>query len=107
MKAALGKLKRIEELGVEEKVGEETVKGPLERRGIERELRVIRVGPNPRLVVCEYMELAERRVVRVDVKRNVKWIKGMRFRMEEPINEEEYIRPWVYKGKQPRLRGRW
>lgn len=104
MKAAKLGLKRLEELGVEE---EGAVKVVEERAGIERELRVIRVGPNPRLVVCEYLELAERRTCRVDVKRNTKWIKGMRFRMEEPVREEEYIKPWVYKGKAPRLRGRW
>jgi len=103
-------LKRLEELG-EEKVVEAPVgvgTGAIEPRcGIERELRVVRVGPNPRMVVCEYWELAERRVCIVNVKRNVKWMRGMKFKMEEPRVEEEYIKPWIYKGKQPRLRGRW
>ena len=96
----------MEELG-EEKVEGKAIK-PLEPRGgIERELRVVRVGPNPRMVVCEYWELASRRTCIVNVKRNLKWIRGMRFRMEEPVVEQEYIKPWIYKGKQPRLRGRW
>ena len=111
MKAEKLGFKRLEELGGDgggRSGKKEGGKKPVgERAGIERELKVIRVGPNPRLVVCEYMELAERRVCLVNVKRNLKWIKGMRFRMEEPVNEEEYIKPWVYKGKGPRLRGRW
>ena len=75
--------------------------------GIKRELRVIRVGPNPRMVVCEYYELASRRVCTVNVKVNRKWRKGMVFVMEEPVREEEYVRPWEYQGLGPRRAGRW
>ena len=82
--------------------------GDLERGGgIERELKVVRVGPNPRMVVCEYWELASRRVCVVNVGKNVKWMRGMVFRMEEPVGEAEYERPWEYTGKGPRRRGRW
>ena len=77
------------------------------REGIERELRVLRVGPNPRLVVCEYRELAERKVVRVNVRDNRKWLRGMRFKMREPIDEAEYSGVWRYMGRAPRRKGRW
>ena len=77
------------------------------RAGIERELVVIGRCANPKLVRAYYFELAERRVCLVDVKRNAKWVKGMRFRMVEPFDEAAYVAPWVYVGKAPRLRGRW
>ena len=93
-----------QESGVKEKPGEV---GTGEKRGIERELEVVRICPNPRLVMCEYRELAEVRRCVVDVGKNAKWSKGMKFRIEEPFLQEEYIRPWVYRGKSPRLKGRW
>ena len=77
------------------------------RRGIERELKVIRVGPNPRMVICEYWELAERRKCVVNVGLAKKFVKGMRFKMFEPVSELEYQRPWVYRGPAPRRRGWW
>lgn len=74
---------------------------------IERELKVVRVGPNPRLVLCEYWELESRRTCLVNVGKNRKWVRGMKFVMEEPVGELEYVKPWEYVGKQPRRRGRW
>jgi hypothetical protein len=58
-------------------------------------------------VLCEYFELAERRTCRVKVRNTKKWLKGMKFKMPEPPGEEDYNRAWVYRGKEPRLRGRW
>lgn len=75
--------------------------------GIERELKVIRVGPNPRMVLCEYFELASRRTCLVNVRVNRKFVKGMKFVMGEPVGELEFLRPWVFAGKLPRRRGRW
>ena len=95
-------IKRFNELG--KSVVE---KGVEEKPGIERELRVIRVGPNPRMVVCEYWELASRRVCVVNVGKNGKWWRGAKFVMEEPRGELEYLKPWKYKGIGPRRRGRW
>lgn len=80
----------------------ERIKAP-----IERDLRVVRVGPNPRMLVCEYMELAQRRLCTVSVKRNSKFVRGMRFVMAEPASEADFVRPWVYGGPAPRRRGRW
>jgi hypothetical protein len=78
-----------------------------EKAGIERELRVIRVGPNPRMITCEYWELAQRRTCVVNVGRSKKYLCGMRFKMVEPVVEAEYERPWVYRGIAPRRKGRW
>jgi len=80
--------------------------GPV-KSGIERELRVISVGPNPRMVRCEYWELESRRVCVVNVRNNRKWLKGMRFKMVEPKDETAFLNPWVYVGVQPRRKGRW
>src|SRR5215468_4105929 len=88
-------------------VGELSTPELAKRKGIERELRVIRVGPNPRMIVCEYYELASRRVCTVNVKVNRKWRKGMVFVMEEPVLEEEYVSTWIYNGAGPRRPGRW
>jgi hypothetical protein len=77
------------------------------RRPIMRDLRIVRVGPNPRTVTCEYFELAQRRTCTVLVKRNDKYVRGMRFAMAEPGPELEFSRPWVYTGPAPRRRGRW
>jgi hypothetical protein len=77
------------------------------RLPITRDLKVVRVGPNPRTVTCEYFELAQRRTCTVLVKRNVKFVRGMSFRMAEPAGELEFSRPWVYSGPAPRRRGRW
>jgi len=78
-----------------------------EARGIERELKVVRAGPNPRMLVCEYYELASRRTCLVKVRDNRKFMRGMTFRMREPREELEYKKPWEYRGVMPRRRGRW
>jgi hypothetical protein len=75
--------------------------------GIERELTVIRVGPNPRTVTCEYWELSSRRTCVVNVGRNNRYLPKMKFKMCEPVSEDQYSKPWVYRGKAPRRKGRW
>jgi hypothetical protein len=77
------------------------------RVGIERELEVIRVGPNPRILTCRYQELASERVCKVGVKTTANFVRGMKFRMAEPVTELEYAGVWRYAGKLPRFRGRW
>jgi hypothetical protein len=80
--------------------------GPV-KKGIERELEVIRVGPNPRILTCRYRELASERVCKVGVKDVRNFVRGMKFRMAEPIDELEYAGVWRYEGRLPRVRGRW
>ena len=86
---------------------ENSMAEPARGAPVERELRIVRVGPNPRLVVCEYFELAQRRLCTVLVKRTDKYVRGMRLKMAEPLDEAAYRRPWVYQGAPPRHRGRW
>jgi hypothetical protein len=76
-------------------------------RGIEREVEVVRVGPNPRILTCRYKELAEERECRVRVKSVSHFVRGMKFRIREPEGEQEYNEPWEYEGKLPRAKGRW
>jgi hypothetical protein len=80
--------------------------GPV-KRGIERDLEVIRVGPNPRILTCRYWELASERTCKVGVKSVANFVRGMRFKMAEPVDEIEYAGVWRYEGKLPRARGRW
>jgi hypothetical protein len=91
---------------VEEEVADNEVDLEV-KRGIERELEVIRVGPNPRILTCRYKELASERVCKVGVKSVANFVRGMKFRMVEPVAEIEYAGVWRYEGKLPRLKGRW
>ena len=86
----------------------EAVEAGLEvKKGIERELEVMRVGPNPRILTCRYKELASERVCKVWVKSVRNFLRGMRFKMEEPREDAEYAGLWRYEGRLPRYRGRW
>jgi hypothetical protein len=80
---------------------------PVKKQGIERELEVIRVGPNPRILTCRYKELASERTCRVGVKSVANFVRGMRFKMVEPMDEIEYGGVWRYEGVLPRRKGRW
>ena len=104
-------VKRFSELGVEverDAVGEAVRLLLGERREpIERELKVVRIGPNPRTITCEYLELESRRTCVVNVGNNRKWAKGMVFAMEEPSGDLEVQKAWEYKGRAPRRKGRW
>lgn len=99
-----GEVKGAAPLEAESVAGISAVTAPA---GIERELVVIGKCANPKMIKCWYMELAERRVCLVNVRRNVNFTKGMRFKMREPVREDEYRAPWLYMGRLPRLRGRW
>ena len=68
----------------------------------EVELEVIRVGPNPRILVCRYKILAEELIVKLKVQTTAKFIRGMRIKMVEQEGEE-----WEYTGSLPRHKGRW
>jgi hypothetical protein len=74
---------------------------------IERELEVVRVGPNPRILTCRYKELASERVCKVGVKSTANFVCGMKFRMAEPSDSLEFASVWRYEGKLPRAKGRW
>jgi len=64
------------------------------------------VGPNPRILTCRYQELSSERICKVGVKNVTNFVRGMRFKMKEPVAEIEYAGVWRYEGKLPRLKGR-
>jgi hypothetical protein len=92
---------------MDEAVADKGVEMEPVKTGIERELEVIRVGPNPRILTCRYKELASERVCKVGVRSVANFVRGMRFKMAEPLDELEYAGVWRYDGRLPRLRGRW
>jgi len=94
-------------IGWDEAIEDNEADIEVKAKGIERELEVIRVGPNPRILTCRYQELASERTCKVWVKSGAKFVRGMKFKMEEPVGETEYKGNWEYNGKLPRYRGRW
>jgi hypothetical protein len=71
-------------------------------KGGEVELEVVRCGPNPRVLSCRYRESGEERRCLVKVRSILKWVRGMKFVMAKGGEGT-----WEYRGKEPRLRGRW
>jgi len=69
-----------------------------------RELEVVRVVPNPRMVLASYEKDGQKRVVRVvvGVNRNFK----VRMRLKAQRGSDENTR-WRLIGRRPRLPGRW
>jgi hypothetical protein len=70
----------------------------------ELTVKVLRVCPNPRLVLCAYSEGGTERRVLVRVKRNANFRRGMDLKAVRSASETE---PWVYEGRLPRFAGRW
>ena len=68
-------------------------------------LTVLRVCPNPRLLLCTYTEdgREKRALVRVS-KANAFFRRGMTFLARPSANESEV---WAYTGRLPRFPGRW
>ena len=93
--------KKNEVIEVEEPREELLEEGKVKGRP-EVELEVIRVGPNPRILVCRYKILAEELLVKLRVHNTNKFVKGMKIRMVEQEGEE-----WEYRGTLPRHKGRW
>ena len=89
------------------------VKAPLEQQTSASanaplvELEVLRIPPNPRLVICRYWVSGEQRRCMVRVGRNNNFLPGMKFSLAEPSDVVARTRPWQYSGPLPRRRGRW
>ena len=67
-------------------------------------VKILRICANPRLVLCTYQDGGLERRVLVRVGRNRSFVQGMELKALRPAKETE---PWVFRGKLPRLRGRW
>jgi len=70
-------------------------------------VRVTKTAPNPRVAICEVVSGAGKEGVRVvvDVRKNHLFIPGMRFEAVRAPGSSRF--EWEYRGKLPRLRGRW
>jgi hypothetical protein len=71
------------------------------------EVEVLRIPPNPRLVICRYCVSGEQRRCTVRVGRNYNFVPRMKFSVAEPRDLVARARPWEYSGPLPRRRGRW
>ena len=70
-------------------------------------VRVVKTAPNPRVAICEVVsgEGMEGKKLVVDVRKNHLFIPGMRFEAARAPGSSRF--EWEYRGKLPRLRGRW
>jgi len=73
----------------------------------EIEVEVAKIPPNPRLVWVKYSEESREHLRLVHVGRNANFKLRMRLKLERPADWATQIRPWEYKGRLPRLPGRW
>jgi len=70
------------------------------------ELEVLRIPPNPRLVIYRYWIFGEERRCIVRVGRNTNFRPGMKLVVKLPTNGAE-AEPWAYDGSMPRRPGHW
>jgi hypothetical protein len=72
------------------------------------ELEVLRIPPNPRLVIARYQVCGEERRCMVNVGRNSNFVPKMKFRLPEPSDPTALSKPWPFApNRLPRRRGRW
>ena len=76
--------------------------GPVERAEVN--VKILRICANPRLVLCAYEDDGLERRVLVRVGRNRNFTPRMELKAIRSARETE---PWLYRGRLPRLRGRW
>ena len=77
---------------------------PLAEGGAEIELEIVRVPPNPRMVICRYRATSGERRCLVRVGRNRNFRRGMKLVVKVPANGIE-AEPWPYDGVLPRRPG--
>jgi hypothetical protein len=70
------------------------------------EVEVMRIAPNPRLLLCRYWVFGEERRALIRVHRNKNFKPGMKLSVKRPANDTE-AEPWAYDGLLPRRPGRW
>jgi hypothetical protein len=78
---------------------------PLAEGGAEIELEIVRVRPNPRMVICRYRSTSGERRCLVRVGRNANFRRGMKLLVKAPANGME-AEPWGYDRLMPRRPGR-
>ena len=81
-------------------------RGPLAENGNEIELQIVRIPPNPRMVICTYRAVSGERRCIVRVGRNANFRRGMKLVTKRPAAGVE-AEPWTYDGLLPRRPGHW
>jgi hypothetical protein len=71
------------------------------------EVEVVKLCLNPRLLIARYKEGTVERVIKVKVGVNRNFRPRMKFALERPVDSESRVLPWEYRGRRPRLPGRW
>ena len=71
------------------------------------EVEVVRLCLNPRLLMARYKEGTVERVIKVKVGVNRNYRPRMKLALERPVDWESRLLPWEYRGRRPRLPGRW
>jgi hypothetical protein len=79
---------------------------PVAEGGNEAELEILRIPPNPRMVICAYRAVSGERQCVVRVGRNANFRPGMKLVVKRPADRME-TEPWVYDGLLPRRPGHW
>jgi hypothetical protein len=106
--AAVGRrdLQNQNVVGPEVKAAEQTAEVAQASEEAEKvEMKILRICPNPRLVMGTYVvEGMERRAL-ISVRRNVNFRPGMKLLVKRPANGAE-AEPWTYNGLLPRRPGR-
>jgi hypothetical protein len=79
---------------------------PIPETGNEMELEILRIPPNPRMVICTYHAVSGERRCMVRVGRNANLKPGMKLLVKRPAVGAE-AEPWAYDGAIPRRFGHW
>jgi hypothetical protein len=85
---------------------ERQAREPIAGSGSEIELEIVRIPPNPRMVVCQHWAEGEERRCVVRVGRNANFRPGMKLLVKRPAVGAD-IEPWKYDGSLPRRPGHW
>jgi hypothetical protein len=73
----------------------------------EVEVEVVKNPQNPRLVRVKYQDEGQEHQILVHVGRNANFKPRMRLKLERPADWASRTKPWEYRGRLPRLPGRW
>jgi hypothetical protein len=85
---------------------ERKAREPIAESGNEIELEILRIPPNPRMVICLYWAVSGERRCTVRVGWHGNFRPGMKLLVKRPANGAE-AEPWAYDGSLPRRPGRW
>jgi hypothetical protein len=88
---------RAAELAAEAEL-ERKAREPLVENGNEIEMEILRIPPNPRMVICVYRVGSEERRCLVRVGCNGHFMRGMKLRLIEPSDPSAQSGPWPYTG---------